>query len=33
VVPDLDVSGDGMKDAISVGMPFTLVTGKVVGYQ
>ncbi|MBM4394085.1 MAG: hypothetical protein FJ087_00165 [Deltaproteobacteria bacterium] len=33
VVPDLDVSGDGMKDAISVGMPFTLVTGKVAGFQ
>jgi len=33
VTPDLDVDDDGMKESFSVGLPFTLVSGKVIGFK
>lgn len=31
LLPDMDPDGDGVKDAVSIGMPFTLVTGRIIG--
>ena len=31
LMPDVDVDGDGSKESVSLGMPFTLVTGILDG--